>query len=844
MLDKNGNKLLKPSPLKMGFWKKVGGVLFGDNSEKNEGKKKLAAAQEALNQMAKDHKNIDTSNPYLDAENAFEGMENVYDEAENVYEGKMKNAFEGQKNAYEGMKNQMEGMENAFEDLTVNTQQAEFEAQQNQQMQANIMSQMSGAAGGSGIAALAQSMANQGALQAQKASASIGSQEAANQTKAAEAEQKINMATADEGSRIAMAQAGEQSRLDTQKNQAEMDIQNKILGADEALQNQRLGEASKLQMAEAQGEMDIQKLKGEGDMWSKEQEIGKSKTAMEMKMSEASAAAADAGRPKDRGILGNLFSDKRLKENIVKLGKSHNHVPIYKFNYIGDSTTYIGTMAQDLIELGMEDSVGIKNGFYTVNYNSIDVDMIKLPSPLKQLGQDNQIAQEKGRQSEGMSKSGMDILSEAQKRRNWEELQKDIKSLDPEATQIRKAKDLILRQNQRDLLGPKGIIEEPGIRGVANSNVYIKALTTECKRAQDLLYEAVQKKDKETEQDINSLVAGFKRIGERFREETQEFAEDHFAPDSHLSKAISPQKLSFATQLYCDNPEADIVFAEEEDAKRGTTDYYGKTVVAGSAYGICYDFNGDACLINVLEGNKEMWWSNLEKAIEYLGFLQEIAKDAQEAAKNKQEIKIKPILGRINYKMDQLFGNNDGTATQLQNQTVMQFCWDEHILKDGSSFRRHLYEHPNIQNLNYGGFDWDAMEFKQELREGDQNYWSDNIDKIDQLKLVDAITNVDSEFFEIDLLRTLVKEYYAYKIENAWWKSMGYDEGKLTVMRLKQQKLIKVRFKKAKAQAASEGAEEFTFDGQVYPTGADIKKQEEEQEKALKDRNIKPIKPR
>ena len=100
-----------------------------------------------------------------------------------------------------------------------------------------------------------------------------------------------------------------------------------------------------------------------------------------------------------------------------------------------------------------------------------------------------------------MSKSGMDILSEAQKRRNWEELQKDIKSLDPEATQIRKAKDLILRQNQRDLLGPKGIIEEPGIRGVANSNVYIKALTTECKRAQDLLYEAVQKKDKETEQE-------------------------------------------------------------------------------------------------------------------------------------------------------------------------------------------------------------------------------------------------------------------------------------------------------------------------------------------------------
>ena len=71
--------------------------------------------------------------------------------------------------------------ENAYEDLTVNTQAADFQAQQNQATQANIMSNMAGAAGGSGIAALAQSMANQGAQQAQQASASIGQQEAANE---------------------------------------------------------------------------------------------------------------------------------------------------------------------------------------------------------------------------------------------------------------------------------------------------------------------------------------------------------------------------------------------------------------------------------------------------------------------------------------------------------------------------------------------------------------------------------------------------------------------------------------------------------------------------------------
>ena len=43
------------------------------------------------------------------------------------------------------------------------------------------MQQMRGAAGGSGIAALAQTLASQGSLDAQKASADIAKQEAANQ---------------------------------------------------------------------------------------------------------------------------------------------------------------------------------------------------------------------------------------------------------------------------------------------------------------------------------------------------------------------------------------------------------------------------------------------------------------------------------------------------------------------------------------------------------------------------------------------------------------------------------------------------------------------------------------
>ena len=53
-------------------------------------------------------------------------------------------------------------LENTYEDLTVNQQQAEFQAQQFAQSQANILEGLQGAAGGSGIAGLAQSLANQG----------------------------------------------------------------------------------------------------------------------------------------------------------------------------------------------------------------------------------------------------------------------------------------------------------------------------------------------------------------------------------------------------------------------------------------------------------------------------------------------------------------------------------------------------------------------------------------------------------------------------------------------------------------------------------------------------------
>ena len=96
---------------------------------------------------------------------------------------KAQKELEKNKEMYKGLdtSNPYLNMENTMEDLTVDKQEAEFMKQQQMQQQANVMQQMRGAAGSSGIAALAQSIANQGALDAQKAAASIGKQEAANQ---------------------------------------------------------------------------------------------------------------------------------------------------------------------------------------------------------------------------------------------------------------------------------------------------------------------------------------------------------------------------------------------------------------------------------------------------------------------------------------------------------------------------------------------------------------------------------------------------------------------------------------------------------------------------------------
>ena len=258
--------------------------------------------------------------------------EQAIKDAQTKYDNQMA-AFEKQEftNVWQDVTNPMANLEtdfeNTYEDLTVNQQQANFEKQMAQQQQANVLDAMS--QGGGFNAGNIQALANQAQQGAARASASIGQQESANQMAAAQ------------------GAAGVQ--------QMEAAAQEKVLGG----------------AAQAQA----MRLQGEAD----KQQFGLDKQATLLGMSQQALGTTqdiEAQRKSNQAQMwSNFLSDKRLKENIKKTGVSPSGIPIYEFSYLGDEKVYSGTMAQDLLALGKEDSVVEENGYYKVNYNNIDVDM-------------------------------------------------------------------------------------------------------------------------------------------------------------------------------------------------------------------------------------------------------------------------------------------------------------------------------------------------------------------------------------------------------------------------------------------------------------------------------------
>lgn len=70
------------------------------------------------------------------------------------------------------------------------------------------------------------------------------------------------------------------------------------------------------------------------------------------------------------GVLNTLFSDRRLKKNIQRIGTADNGLPIYAYSYINDphDTTHIGFMADEVKDIYPEAVTTDLMGYMMVDY--------------------------------------------------------------------------------------------------------------------------------------------------------------------------------------------------------------------------------------------------------------------------------------------------------------------------------------------------------------------------------------------------------------------------------------------------------------------------------------------
>ena len=138
------------------------------------------------------------------------------------------NPYEGVTNPYEGIQSQFTGMENVYEEPQVDTRAVDYMREQSQQQQANILQNLRGVAGGSGVAGLAQQISNIGTQQARQQAVEIAKQERQSE----------------------MARRGEASRIDSLQRQ----------------------DAQRIDMLQRQGAYQADMLQRKGDMYVQQQE--------------------------------------------------------------------------------------------------------------------------------------------------------------------------------------------------------------------------------------------------------------------------------------------------------------------------------------------------------------------------------------------------------------------------------------------------------------------------------------------------------------------------------------------------------------------------------------------
>jgi hypothetical protein len=80
------------------------------------------------------------------------------------------------------------------------------------------------------------------------------------------------------------------------------------------------------------------------------------------------AALGAAGQA---GSIGALFSDARLKEDILRVGRRADGLGVYQFRYVGSLLRQIGVMAQEALQLRPDVVVAHPSGYLMVDYGRL-----------------------------------------------------------------------------------------------------------------------------------------------------------------------------------------------------------------------------------------------------------------------------------------------------------------------------------------------------------------------------------------------------------------------------------------------------------------------------------------
>jgi len=252
------------------------------------------------------------------------------------------------KNPYADMKNQFAGMENFYEDMQVDMRAANFQKEQGQQQRANIMQTLRGAAGSSGVAGLAQAMANQGQLQTQQIAAGISQQERQNNLMSRQGAMTLQQMERQGAGQADMTERGGAAMVQS----AEMGRQSTLLGIE---YGGMAGANAGVQSAYAN------------------QMAGFGAQASMLNSQVGAAATMVSGGLQGLGSATTLPSDRKLKKNINKIGESPSGLNIYSFEY--KDSKYGGGLFQGVMSDEIpQEAVGTRDGYDTVDYSMLDVE--------------------------------------------------------------------------------------------------------------------------------------------------------------------------------------------------------------------------------------------------------------------------------------------------------------------------------------------------------------------------------------------------------------------------------------------------------------------------------------